>query len=186
VDGGDRWFAAVTKLLADPADPADPWWDDPATPAHETRDQLLARAMDQAAKELSDKYDSDPKHWKWGDLHKLTPANQTLGTGGPSFVKWLLNGDATPVAGGSAVVDATGFDIATGFAVDEVPSMRMLVDLSDLDGSTWVNLTGASGHVDDPHYLDQLPLWRDQKTLPWGFSRAAVLAATKDKSVLTP
>jgi penicillin amidase len=62
----------------------------------------------------------------------------------------------------------------------------MLVDLGNLDKSTWVNLTGASGHVDDPHYLDQLPLWRDQKTLPWTFSRDAVTAATKDKLVLAP
>jgi penicillin amidase len=127
-----------------------------------------------------------PASGSGGDLHKLTPTNQTLGTGGPFFVKWLLNGDATPVAGGSAVVDANGFDIAEDFSVNEVPSMRMVVDLGDLDRSTWVNLTGASGHVDDPHYLDQLPLWRDQRTLPWPYSRAAVGAATKDRLMLVP
>jgi penicillin amidase len=147
---------------------------------------LLGEAMDQVARELTSQQGSDVGQWQWGALHKLTPTNQTLGTGGPWFVKWLVNGDPVPVSGGSAVVDATGFDIAKDFSVDELPSMRMVVDLSDLDASTWVNLTGASGHVDDPHYLDQLPLWRTFRTLPWPYSRPAVLAATKDKLTLMP
>jgi penicillin amidase len=176
VDGGDRWFAAATALLPDATGF---WWNG-------NRDALLAKAMDQASAELTSDQGSDVKQWQWGALHKLTPTNQTLGTGGPFFVKWLVNGDPVPVSGGSSVVDATGFDIAKDFSVDELPSMRMLVDLSNLDGSTWVNLTGASGHVDDPHYLDQLPLWRTFRTLPWPSSRSAVAAATKDKLTLTP
>ncbi|GAA1961920.1 penicillin acylase family protein [Catenulispora subtropica] len=176
VDGGDQWFAAATTLLPDATSF---WWNG-------DRDALLAKAMDQAADELTSQQGSNVKQWEWGALHKLTPTNQTLGTGGPWFVKWLVNGDPVPVSGGSAVVDATGFDIGKNFAVDEVPSMRMLVDLSNLDASTWVNLTGASGHVDDPHYLDQLALWRTLRTLPWPYSRAAVQRTTKDTLTLTP
>lgn len=183
VDGADRWFTVVTDLLPDPASS---WWSDPQAPRATGRDALLGLAMDQAAQDMTAKYGSDPAKWSWGAMHTLTPTNQTLGTGGPGFVKWLLNGEPIPVAGGSAVVDATGFDIEQGFAVDELPSMRMVVDLSDLDHSTWVNLTGASGHVDDPHYLDQLPLWQNQKTLLWPFSRRAVLASSKDFLVLEP
>lgn len=183
VDGGDRWFTVVSDLLPDAESD---WWSDPSAPSVHGRDALLGRAMDQAAQYLSQKYGSDASKWQWGDLHTLTPTNQTLGTGGPGIVKWFLNGDPIPVAGGSAVVDANGFDISEGFDVNEVPSMRMVVDLSDLDHSTWVNLTGASGHVEDPNYLDQLPLWQNQKTLPWPFTRAAVIAATKNKLVLEP
>ena len=176
VDGGDRWFAVATTLLPDASGF---WWNG-------NRDALLAKAMDQASAELTSEQGSSVEQWQWGALHKLTPTNQTLGTGGPWFVKWLVNGDPVPVSGGSSVVDATGFDIAKDFSVDEVPSMRMVVDLSNLDASTWVNLTGASGHVDDPHYLDQLPLWRTFRTLPWPYSRPAVVAATKDKLTLMP
>ncbi len=43
-----------------------------------------------------------------------------------------------------------------GYAVDWVPSKRMAVDLSDLDGSRCVNLTGASGHAFHDHYDDQV------------------------------
>jgi len=176
VDGGDRWFAVASSLLPDASSF---WWGG-------NRDAMLAKAMDQAASELTSDQGSNVRLWEWGALHKLTPTNQTLGTGGPWFVKWLVNGDPVAVAGGSAVVDATGFDVAKGFAVDEVPSMRMLVDLGNLDASSWVNLTGASGHVDDPHYLDQLPLWRTFQTVGWPYSRSAVQAATKDVLTLAP
>ncbi len=47
-----------------------------------------------------------------------------------------------------------------GYEVDWVPSMRMIVDLADLDDSRWINLTGASGHAFNPHYDDQAPLWQ--------------------------
>jgi penicillin amidase len=38
-------------------------------------------------------------------------------------------------------------DAGEGYEVDAVPSMRMIVDLSDLDASRWVQLTGNSGHA---------------------------------------
>ena len=43
--------------------------------------------------------------------------------------------------------------------------MRMVVSLADLDTSRWVNLTGASGHAFDDHYVDQTDLWVDGRTL---------------------
>jgi hypothetical protein len=42
------------------------------------------------------------------------------------------------------------------------------------------------GHVDDPNYLGQLPLWQNQKPLAWPFTREAGLAAAKNTLVLTP
>ncbi|NSL43363.1 penicillin acylase family protein, partial [Streptomyces sp. 8P21H-1] len=59
------------------------------------------------------------------------------------------------LSGGSSVVDAAGWDLPNGYAVDWVPSMRMVIDLDDFDRSTWINLTGASGHAFHPHYTDQ-------------------------------
>ena len=64
-----------------------------------------------------------------------------------------------------------------------VPSMRMVVSLADLDDSTWVNLTGASGHAFDAHYTDQTELWAAGETLPWPFTRQAVTDAEDDRLV---
>jgi penicillin amidase len=64
--------------------------------------------------------------------------------------------------------------------------MRMVVSLADLDASRWVNLTGASGHAFDRHYVDQTKLWVDGKTLPWVSSRSAVEHATDQTLTLRP
>ncbi len=64
--------------------------------------------------------------------------------------------------------------------------MRMVIDLADFDRSTWINLTGVSGHAFDPHYADQAPLWARGETRPWPFSPAAVTAAATQTLTLTP
>lgn len=64
--------------------------------------------------------------------------------------------------------------------------MRMVVDLADLDGSSWVNQTGQSGHVSAEHYADQTPAWAAQTSFPWPFSPAAVNAAAVDRLDLQP
>ena len=64
--------------------------------------------------------------------------------------------------------------------------MRMVVDLSDLDASTWIHLTGASGHAFNEHYVDQTADWAAGAQKPWAFSEKAVDAATQNTLVLTP
>ena len=64
--------------------------------------------------------------------------------------------------------------------------MRMVIDLSDFDRSTWVNSTGQSGHAYDDHYIDQIDAWAANETFPWPFSPAAVGEATEDELALVP
>ena len=51
-----------------------------------------------------------------------------------------------------------------GYEVTWVPSMRMIVDLADLDRSRWINLAGESGHAFSDHYTDQTEFWRTGRT----------------------
>ena len=64
--------------------------------------------------------------------------------------------------------------------------MRMVVSLADLDTSTWINLTGASGHAFSAHYTDQTDLWAAGRTRTWPFSEEAVQDATSATLVLRP
>jgi penicillin amidase len=64
--------------------------------------------------------------------------------------------------------------------------MRMVVDLANLDGSTWVNLTGTSGHPGSAHYDDQLDDWAAGRTFPWPFTAAATDDASVDRVTLRP
>ncbi|HEV2640925.1 MAG TPA: penicillin acylase family protein [Actinocrinis sp.] len=183
-DGGDRWFDVVQQIINQPDST---WWDNPKTPVKETRDTILTQALEQARLDLTSQMGKNVAAWTWGRVHTLTPNDGTLGVSGPSAVQWLLNGPAEQLSGGSSLVDATSWDLSNGdFTVTMAPSMRMIVDLSDLDHSRWINQTGESGHVDDANYLDQAPLWAAGQTLPWAFSPGATKAAAKETLTLSP
>lgn len=64
--------------------------------------------------------------------------------------------------------------------------MRQVVDLANLDNSTWVNLTGASGHAFDATYRDQTEAWVTGEQYSWPFSREAVEQNTRDTLTLQP
>ncbi|GHH80169.1 penicillin amidase [Streptomyces sulfonofaciens] len=185
-DGGDRWFEVVRRIVND-QDNA--WWQSPKTrlePATKTRDQLFARAMKDARWELTAKLGKDIDTWSWGRLHRLTLKNQTLGTEGPGFLQYVLNRGPWNLGGGQAAVDATGWNAAGGYGVIWVPSMRMVVNLKDLDKSKWINLTGASGHAYNAHYTDQTDKWVNGELLGWAYSEKAVDKSTEDTLVLRP
>ncbi|MEI3843307.1 MULTISPECIES: penicillin acylase family protein [Microbacterium] len=182
LDGQGRLFTVVGALLDDP---------DNAMWTNETlgvagRDEMLALAAEQAYDELSGLQGTDVSRWNWGDLHAITLTHQTLGTSGIAPVEALFNRGPFPVGGGSSVVDATGWVLGESYATTTVPSMRMVIDLSDFDRSTWNHLTGASGHAFHEHYTDQNEDWRAGRQTPWAFTPKAVDAATRDTLHLTP
>ncbi len=180
-DGGDRWMAVVADLLDDPGNA---WWDDVETDEVERRDDVLRQAMRAARDELTSRQAVDPDEWSWGHLHALELRNATLGESGIGLVERLFNRGGWDIAGGSAIVDATSWDAHEGYGVTAAPSMRMVVDLDDLDASRWINLTGVSGHAFHDHYTDQTDLFVAGETLPWAFTRDAVEAATEDTLTL--
>ncbi len=183
VTGGERWFEVVGRLLDEPGNP---WWDDTGTDGvREGRDDVLRAALRDARDELVRLQSRRVDNWTWGHQHTLELENQSLGQSGIGVVERLLNRGPWEVGGGSGVVDATSWDAEEGYQVTAAPSMRMVVSLADLDTSTWVNLTGASGHAFDEHYTDQTELWARGETLPWPFGRESVDAAGEDRLRLT-
>ncbi|MGI8900479.1 MAG: penicillin acylase family protein [Nocardioides sp.] len=184
-DGGGRWFEVMRRLLAKPQSQ---WWDDVTTETVvENRDDILVRAMSEARDDLVVRQARRAVDWTWGHQHRLDLENQTLGQSDIKLVQWLFNRGGYEVGGGGQIVNATGWDAASGsFAVTAAPSMRMVVSLADFDDSTWVNLTGASGHAFTSHYVDQTELWVDGRTLPWLYSPDAVGAAAEDSLRLVP
>jgi len=67
-----------------------------------------------------------------------------------------------------------------------VPSLRMTVDLADLDASRWNNLTGTSGHAFHPNYTDQTEAWQQRRQTPWLFSLDRIAESAPHTLVLTP
>lgn len=177
-----RLFSVVRTMLDD-AD--DPLW------VNERLDTtgmyaMLALSAEQAYDELAGLQGEDVTRWNWGSLHALPLTHDTLGTSGIAPIEWLFNRGPYPVGGGSSVVNATGWRMGESYATTTVPSMRMVIDLSDFDASTWNHLTGASGHAFNQHYTDQTDDWAKGVQKPWAYSDKAVNAAAVDTLVLKP
>lgn len=166
-------------------DPGSRWWRN-AKAGITSRDALLERAANEAYAELVRAQGSDASRWVWGELHALTLRSGTFGKSGIAPIEALFNRGPFPVGGGSGVVNATGWGLDEGYETSTVPSMRMVVDVSDWDASQWIHLTGASGHAFHPHYTDQTGDWAAVRSRPWAFSAAAVSATTRDTLRLEP
>ncbi|MFD6447265.1 penicillin acylase family protein [Promicromonospora sp. NPDC060204] len=185
-DGGSRWLAVIQGMLDNPNDA---FWDDQSTVAVvESRDQVLTEALTSARQDLTVELGKDTSDWEWGTLHQLRLQHLVLGGPGvPAPISTYMNPAPVKVGGGSSIVNATSWDAASGsFEVTSGPSMRMVVDLADLDASTWVVVTGTSAHPASPHYDDQLGAWAAGETFPWPFTTEAVGRASEDEQTLTP
>jgi penicillin amidase len=88
--------------------------------------------------------------------------------------------------GGSSIVNANGWDASIGYDTNWAPSMRMVVDLGNLDRSTWINQTGASGHAFNGNYDDQTEDWVKGRQRAWPFSEKAVRDTAEDELALVP
>ena len=198
VGGTDSWQALIALL----DDRASPWWDDPATPATETKSSVVIAAIDAAARDLRSTY-GNPDAWTWGRMHTITFEEGTLGGSGIPIVTWYLNAGPFPVAGAAGAVDNTysnfgatypdPFDptytpggLAQAFDVTNGPSYRLDIDMGDLDGARIIITTGQSGNPFDRHYGDMIPAWLNGTQVPLPFTSAAAEKATVSTLVLTP
>ncbi|MGN8553238.1 UNVERIFIED_CONTAM: penicillin acylase family protein [Microbacterium sp. SLM126] len=177
-----RLFLVVDELLGDPGSP---WWTNEALGVS-GQEEMLARSATDAYERLVKLQGENQSKWNWGSLHALPLMSDTFGASGIAPIEWLFNRGPFPTGGGSSVVNATGWVMGEGFSTVTVPSMRMVVDLSDFDASGWNHLTGASGHAFHANYIDQTATWQAVGLTPWAYSRGAVDDATTDTLTLVP
>ncbi|MFD8769313.1 penicillin acylase family protein [Microbacterium oxydans] len=182
IDGQGRLFTVVSAMLTDPSDPL---WTNEQLDV-DGMEQMLALSAEEAYDELAALQGTTISRWNWGDLHAITLTSDTLGSSGIAPIEALFNRGPFPVSGGASVVNATGWELGVSYATTTVPSMRMVVDLSDFDASTWNHLTGASGHAFHEHYTDQTADWAVGAQKPWAYSTQAVKSAAVDTLVLSP
>ncbi len=181
---GGVWFQIAGTMAADPDHP---WWDDAATPGRENRDAIMRRAFENAVAELEDISGPDPQSWSWGDLHTLTHRHGLMSNF--PLLDRLFNVGPFRVSGGSSIVNATGWraqDESAPYEVRTVPSMRMIVDLSDMRKSLSIHLTGQSGHAGHDHYSDMTDLWRRVEYHPMFWDTGRIEAQAEGHLVLLP
>jgi penicillin amidase len=179
-------LSQVPSILELLARPADPLFDDRRTPAVEQRDDILRRSLTHAVAWLSRRYGDDPAGWTYGRVHSVTFVHAPLGQSGIAPVDRLFNSATFPARGTPFTVDAAMPDYTQPFAVVFGTSQRMIVDLADLEGSTWVNSTGQTGQLFHRHREDQIPRWEAVEPYPMPFGEAAVRAHPEGRLTLVP
>ena len=198
VGSGPAWVL-VNELVDDPEAA---WWDDLTTSERETSKAIITRALDEAGSALSAAYGA-PSGWTWGRLHTATFQEQTIGMSGIGPLEWYFNDGPHPVAGAAGALnnsyyrfrraypdpldpDYVPVGVDRVFEVTNLPSMRFVIDMTDLDGARMVITTGQSGNPFDHHYNDLIEPWRTGETVPLPFTPAAIDAAAAQTLVLQP
>jgi penicillin G amidase len=183
--GGNRWFE-VMRQIVNQTDSA--WWDDVTTTDQvEARDDIFIKALAGTVENLTKYYSNDPAKWPtWGELHTAKFRNQSLGESGIAPIEALFNRGPFPTAGGESIVNATGWTVGESFEVDWLPSMRMIVDLSNLNNSVTVHTTGQSGHAYSEHYIDMADLWRNIQYYPMWWEETSIVENSEGHLQLLP
>ncbi len=146
-------------------------------PGDRDLNETLMKSLDDAVQQIPQRVGSDDHAaWRWGSTIPLT-FRHPLG-GGSWLLGWLLNVGPFPQSGtGSTIKRAT-----RGVG----PSMRMVVDLGDLDNSVENLALGESGQAFSPYYKDQFEAWYHGQSFPMLFSDGAVQKGTAHRLVLEP
>ena len=182
--GNSLWFEIVRQLVQQPDSG---WWDDKETLAVETRDDMFRAAFLAAVDELEQLQGNNPERWNWGDLHTVTFRVGGLGESGNPLVEFLFNRGPFRTSGGPSIVNATGWDARSGhYQVRSLPSMRMIVDLSDLSRSMGMHTTGQSGHAYHPNYIDMAERWAAVEYHPMLWDRSQVEAGAEGILRMSP
>ena len=177
------------KLVADSDNPL---WDDTTTPEVEDAPVIMQRAWAEADADLTAQMGEDRGAWTWGGIHVKKPTHQLLGGEGlPGIVRKYFNASPQPVGGAGDIPNATWFDpvVKDGrvdYQVISGASMRMSVDMADVDNARWVISSGSSGHPWSPHVNDQFEDWAEGRMRPWPFRRESVEAAASHTLRLRP
>ncbi|HYX70178.1 MAG TPA: penicillin acylase family protein [Terriglobales bacterium] len=114
--------------------------------------------------------------WHWGEASPIVLQHPLFGRV-PLLARWAGPG-RQPQSGGSYTVKQVGRAFG--------PSERMTVDFSNLDGSTLNIVTGQSGQIFSPYFMDQWTAWYEGTTFPLPFSAEAVRGAAKHTLTLLP
>ena len=162
------------------------WCDDVRTPAKETCEDRIAKALVTALDKQIDKHGSDLPSWKWGDAHYADMRHRIF-----DYVPILRNFADIRISasGGNETINRAGSNIAderAPFAARTGPGYRAIYDLSDLSRSRFIQATGESGNIFSANYDDLVTRWRDVEYISMAGTREALKRASVGTLTLEP
>jgi penicillin amidase len=152
----------------------------------ETRQDIFQSAFDAAVSELEKSLGKDSTKWTWGSLHGSVFRNASLGESGVGLIEDLFNRGPFPTGGGASILNANSWNTTEGYEVTNLPSMRAIYDLSNLNNSVTVHTTGQSGQADHPHYDDMASMWANLEYYSMLWDEQSVTANVEGHLILRP
>ncbi len=133
------------------------WFDDVRTPEKiETKEDQIRLSLHQAFRELSGKFGSKPIKWRWDRLHRMTFRHVL---GGEAMLGKILNVGPFPLGGSLTTINNARYKFTDPYDCWVGPSMRMIVDFTDLTRAKIVLPPGEVGHPLSRHFRDQAEMW---------------------------
>jgi penicillin amidase len=154
----------LTRFLQDSSS----FFDDIQTVEVETKEDIVLKSVQDALFFLSDSLGDESFEWRWEQLHTITfepPlfAEAAESDDAPAPLKLIVN---NVLKKGPYAADGHGMSVNNGqynweepFEMVLGPSIRRIVDFSDLSKTYSVLSTGQSGNPLSRHYGDQIELW---------------------------
>ncbi len=137
------------------------WFDNPKTPKiKETRDDILINSFQETLLDLSKRLGKNINHWQWGVLHQVS-FSHPFSKQKP--LNYLFNVGPFAIGGNRQSLNKAHYLYDLTSRVIVGPSMRMIVDFSDISKTRVVNTIGQSGHFYSKHFKDQIKMWRSGK-----------------------
>jgi penicillin amidase len=147
----------LTRLLEGRSTSRD-WCDDRATPAHETCESVIAKALGAALSDLEKRYGSDRARWRWGAVHFAHGEHRPFGLFPVigSFFNVEVPSPGDPYSLNRGMVE---FGDEPPFANYGASTYRAIYDFADLERSLYIHTTGQSGNPFSPFYRSFAGRW---------------------------
>ncbi len=159
------------------------WFDDGTTAAVETRNDIIRKSLAEAMNELSEKFGDEMKEWRWGRLHSLTLRHPF---GKIEVLQSIFNIGPMEIGGSGTTVNNGEYHFTSPYDMTLGPSMRTIVDFSNINSALSVIPSGQSGQPLHDHYSDQMPLWKNGEYHPLPIDENVVASISKKILYLTP
>ncbi len=138
------------------------WFDNINTTKKETRTDIIRESLDEAIALLKTKFtNQDINTWHWGELHRVKFRHPL---GSVEALDKTFNIGPYPVGGDQTTINNTEYRFESvlkdgNFDVVVGPSMRMIVDMADIEHSLTINSTGSSGQPVDDNFSGESRKW---------------------------
>ena len=154
-----QWYCALDRWVLFVEQSNGYWFDDPATPEIEDRQDAFIKAFASAVSRLEDRLGRDMADWKWGRVHQLSFQHQPMTKAGWPLDRifgmgpWPFGGDMETIHRGS-------YSTVKPFSVNNASSFRLVVDFSCPDRVLFVQANGQSGSLLSPYRGNFVPYMR--------------------------